>query len=409
VAEERRPRRGAAGGSISLEQQTLSDIAQDITSNKYKLTNLGGRWIIQDPAGNEIFAAIDNNGDYIFGTVEDIRKQYLADAQDTKGGVEGLRKRLFDANYISEGDFKSKNSTAFSAALTNLGRDVANELWSSYESDVAWNTPLSTFLQSRAYGRDEGPTATRVQTTRLNANQDINKFFMEMVGFEPTKAQRKEYFDLLQEAEKKAIRKTARAGDTAVITDTLLDEEDIFELKAQVLRPSLKGTPLEQLVAGGGKLAQQVTELKEYASTYGINLSTEAAFGQVRQQLKRGALKDLSQQQSQIREMSKAFYPNLADLIDKGVSVQDIANPFIQQKAQTLELPTASISVFDKDIQNALTNTDADGVSKGPGVMSTSRSELMFRSDARFMNTKTAIDEAYSYVAALGKLFGKMA
>jgi hypothetical protein len=248
-----------------------------------------------------------------------------------------------------------------------------------------------------------------VKTTRIQADQDINKFFMEMVGFAPTKAQRKEYYDLLEEAEKKAARKTTRAGDTAVLVDTLLDDEDIFEIKAQVLRPSLKGTPLEQVVAGGGKLAQQVTELKEYASAYGINLSTEAAFGQVRQQLKRGALKDLSQQQSQIREMSKAFYPNLSDLIDKGVSVQDIANPFIQQKAQTLELPAASISVFDKDIQNALTNTDADGVSKGPGVMSTSRSELMFRSDARFMNSKTAIDEAYSYVAALGKLFGKMA
>jgi len=34
---------------------------------------------------------------------------------------------------------------------------------------------------------------------------------------------------------------------------------------------------------------------------------------------------------------------------------------------------------------------------------------LMFRSDPRFMKTKTARDEAYSYVAALGKLFGKMA
>ena len=394
--------------SITKQQQTLNDIAEDIRVNKYSLTNLGGRWIIQNPAGVEIFAAIDNNGDYVFGTAEDIRKQYLDDAKKS-GGVEGLRRRLYDANYISEGDFKTKDATALNAALTNLGRDVANELWSSYESDVAWETPLSSFLQSRSFGTDEGPTATRVQTTRLQANQDINKFFMEMVGFAPTKKQRKEYFELLEAAEKKAARRTKRAGDTAVVTDTLLDEEDIFEIKTEVLKPVLRGTPLEQLTAGGGKLAQQVSELKEYASAYGINLSTEAAFGQVRQQLKRGALKDLSQQQSQIREMSKAFYPNLSDLIDKGVSVQDIANPFIQQKAQTLELPAASISVFDKDIQNALTNTDADGVSKGPGVMSTSRSELMFRSDARFMNSKTAKDEAYSYVAALGRLFGKMA
>jgi len=412
VAEERKSPRAVEGRdpkSLNREQQTLSDIAEDIRVNNYTLTNLGGRWIIQNPAGNEIFAAIDNNGDYIFGTVEDIRKQYLDDAKNSKGGVEGLRKRLFDSNYISEGDFKTKDATAFNSALTNLGRDVANELWSSYESDVAWNTPLTTFLQSRSYGKDEGPTATRLKTTRLDANQDINKFFMEMIGFAPTKAQRKEYFELLEEAEKKAIRRTTRAGDTAVITDTLLDEEDIFEIRSKVLKPVLRGTPLEQITAGGGKFAQQISDLKEYATAYGINLSTEAALNQVKQQLKRGALKDLTQQQAQIREMSKAFYPNLSDLIDKGVSIQDIADPFIQQKAQTLELSRASVSIFDKDIQNAIHNMGADGVSKGPGVMSTSQSETMFRADPLFMKTKTAKNEAYSYVSALGKIFGKMA
>jgi hypothetical protein len=408
VAEERRPRRGAEGGSLNLEQQTLRDIAEDIRVGNYALTNDGGRWVIKDGI-NEIFAAIDNNGDYIFGTAEDIRRQYLDDAKKSKGGIEGLRKRLYDANYISEGDFKTKDATAFSLALTSLGRDVANELWSSYESDVAWNTPLTTFLKSRSFGKDEGPTATRLKTTRLDANQDINKFFMEMVGFEPTKAQRKEYFNLLEEAEKKAIRRTTRVGDTAVITDSLLDEEDIFEIRAKVLQPALKGTPLEQITAGGGKLAQQISDLKEYANAYGINLSTEAALTQVKQQLKRGALKDLSQQQSQIREMSKAFYVNLSDLIDKGVSVSDIADQFIEQKAKTLEMPKASISIFDKDIQNAIRNVGEDGTGRGPGVMSTVQSELMFRKDPLFSKTRTAKEEAYSYVSALGKIFGKMA
>jgi hypothetical protein len=411
VAEQRKSPREVEGRDLkspNREQQTLNEIAEDIQINGYKLTNYAGRWIIQDTAGNEIFAVIDNKGDYSFGTAEQVRSQYLDDAKKSKGGIEGLRKQLFDSKYISEGDFKTKNATAFNAAITNLGRDVANELWSSYESGIAWNTPLTTLLKSKSF-TDEGPTASRAKTSRMQANQDINKFFMELVGFGPTKEQRKEYYELLDAAEKKALRRSTRTGDVVTTTDDLLDEEDMFEIRTKVLKPALKGTPLEQITAGGGKLAQQISDLKEYASEYGINLSTENALSQVKQQLKRGALKDLSQQQSQIREMSKAFYPNVADLIDKGVSIKDIADPFIQQKASTLDLPKSSISIFDNDIQKALNNTAEDGVTKRQGVMSISQSELMFRENPDFMRTKTAIDEAYSFISQLGRLFGKMA
>ena len=412
MAEQRKSPRAVEGrdpNSPNADVQTLNQMAEDIRNMGLSLTNLGGRWILQDPSGNEYFGVIDNAGDYSFGTAEQIRTQYLDDAKKSKGGIEGLRKNLYDSNYISEGDFKTKNATAFNAAITNLGRDVANELWSSYESGIAWNTPLTTLLKSKSFGAGDGPTATRTKTTRMDANQDINKFFMELVGFGPTKEQRRQYYDLLDEAESKAIRKSTRVGDTAVVVDTLLDEEDIFEIRTKVLKPALKGTPLEQITAGGGKLAQQISDLKEYASEYGINLSTENALSQVKQQLKRGALKDLSQQQSQIREMSKAFYPNVADLIDKGVSIKDIADQFIQQKASTLDLPKSSISIFDNDIQKALNNTAEDGVTKRQGVMSISQSELMFRENPDFMRTKTAIDEAYSFISQLGRLFGKMA
>jgi hypothetical protein len=414
MAEQRRSPREVEGRdpkSPNAEVQTLNQIAEDIRNRGIVLTNDGGKWFLKSIADgdNEIFGVIDNAGDYYFLTVEKMRAKYLDNAKKSKGGIEGFRKSLYEANYISEGDFKTKNATAFNAAITNLGRDVANELWSSYESGIAWNTPLTTLLKSKSFGAGDGPTATRTKTTRMDANQDINKFFMELVGFGPTKEQRRQYYDLLDEAESKAIRKSTRVGDTAVVVDTLLDEEDLFEIRTKVLKPALKGTPLEQITAGGGKLAQQISDLKEYASEYGINLSTENALSQVKQQLKRGALKDLSQQQSQIREMSKAFYPNVADLIDKGVSIKDIADPFIQQKASTLDLPKSSISIFDNDIQKALNNTAEDGVTKRQGVMSISQSELMFRENPDFMRTKTAIDEAYSFISQLGRLFGKMA
>lgn len=396
------------GRSTNVDEQTLADIAQDIETNGYALTFEQGKWIIKDPARNEIFAVIDDNGDYFLGTAEDVRVNYLEDAKKTKGGIEGLRRRLYDAQYITEGDLKTKNATALSDALTRLGRDVANDLWNSYESDIPYKTPLNTFLKSRAISLQEEPSVTRVATVRFQANQDINDFFMQMAGIPTTKAQRQEYFKLLQEAEKSAVRKSQKVGDTAVVSDTLLDEEDLFEIRAKVLRPAIKNTPLEKITAAGGRIAQQITNLKEYAAAYGINLSTESAYSQIQQQFKRGAVRDLSQQQAQVREMAKAFYPNLADLIDKNVSIQDIADPFIQQKAAILELPRASINALDPDIQKALHNVGADGSSKGPGVMSLTQAQSMFRQDPRFMNTKTAVDSAYSWLNVIGKMFGKI-
>lgn len=396
-----------ANKPLSLEEQTLLDLDEDFgVGGDYALTYNAGRVFIQDKDGREQFVFIDNKGDYHIGTAEDVRARYLEEARATKGGLEAFRKRLFDAGYISEGEYNTKDNTALNAGIIDLSRNVAQDLYGAWESRTAWTTPLNTWLSSKATGMEKAPTAAQVETSRQQANQDINAFFMETVGFRPTQAQRDEYYQRLRAAEKKAFRKSKVQGGVEVVQDTLLDEEDIFNIRAEILMPVVKNTPLEKLTVGGGRIAQNVNQLKQYASQYGINLSTQDALNRVTGQLKKGALKDLSQQEAQIREMSKAFYTNISDLIDKGVTVEDIGRQFASTKAKLLDIPEASVSIFDKDIQDAIRNIGEDGTSKGPGVMGNDMFQQKVRKDPRWAQTADAKNQAYAYVNAITRMFG---
>lgn len=392
--------------SMTSEEETLANLDEDFGPNgNYALTYNNGRIFLNDKNGVEQFVFINSDGDYHIGTAEDVRARYLAEAR-AKGGLEAFRKRLFDSGFISEGEYRSKDNTALNSGIIDLARSAAQDLYGAWESRTAWTTPLNSWLSSKSYGTEQAPRATTVETSRQQANQDINNFFMETVGFRPTQAQRDEYYQKLRAAEKKAFRKGVVKDGVEVIKDTLLDEEDIFNIRAEILTPVVKNTPLEKLTSGGGRIAQNVNQLKQYAAQYGINLSTQDALAKVTGQLKKGALRDLSQQETQIREMSKAFYTNISDLIDKGVTVEDIGKQFANRKAQLLGVPEASISIFDSDIQAALRNSGEDGASRGPGVMTEDMFERRVRKDPLFAKSETAKREAYSYVNAITRMFG---
>src|SRR5690606_27651965 len=76
---------------------------------------------------------------------------------------------------------------------------------------------------------------------------------------------------------------------------------------------------------------------------------------------------------------AKAMYKNLREDIDAGLTVREIADPYISTMAQTLELAPTSINVFDKTIRRALT--------KQGGVEDLSDFEERLRRDSRWDST----------------------
>jgi hypothetical protein len=176
-----------------------------------------------------------------------------------------------------------------------------------------------------------------------------------------------------------------------------------------VLTSAVRGIPIENIINGNGKIAQDVSELKVYASDFGINLDTKQALEKVISGLKPGGsltTGNLDAQKKSIKEMSKAFYGKLAPLIDQGVKVSDISSQFAYYKSQMLEIPDSSISIFDEDIQQALKNEGGDG------VMTITDYRKLLRTNPKtkpvFLKTKSAREEAAGYANEILRSFGLM-
>jgi hypothetical protein len=379
---------------------------------KYVVTQSGNTWILNSTDGTgERFLYIDSKGDYQVLNADQVRRSYITNAGGT-AGIDALRTKLYKANYMNETEFKLKDATAFNRAIIDAARNVSVEAVTNY-TDMA--TPLTqsfdSWLNKRVAmaGSSGQPDSGINLTTRMETNQDIDEFFTEYLGRKATEAEKTDYYNKVNAEEKKAVRTVKVVGGKQVSTGEQLDATDYYRIRASVLAPVVKGTAIEDITKGNGKIAQDVAELKAFAADYGVKLDTKQALDRVIGGLKPGGALTtgkLDAEKTSIREMSKAFYGKLAPLIDQGVKISDIANQFAYYKGQMLELPDTAVSVFDEDIQAALKNDGKDG------VMSLTDYQKFLRTNPKtksvWLKTKGAKEEAAGYANAILKTFGLM-
>jgi hypothetical protein len=394
---------------ITPEEQTKKDMVEDFgPKGKYKVTQAGNTWILNSAEG-ERFLYIDSKGDYQVMNADQVRAAYIQDAR-TRGGIDGLRQRLYKAGYMNDTEFNTKDATALSVAIVRSARKVSVEVVSNF---VDTNTPLTSSFDSwlsKQSSGSEGPTSGVSLSTRTETDQDIDEFFMEYVGRKATVEERTDYFNRVAKEEKAAVRKRTVSGSKETIVGGYLDETDYYRIRAEVLKPVVKNTAIEDITKGNGKIAKDVSDLKAFAAEYGIKMDTKQALDKVYEGLAPGktlTTGNLDSQKTAIKEMSKAFYGKLAPLIDQGVKVSDIANQFAYYKGQTLELADNAISVFDEDIQEALKNEGKDG------VMTLTDYQKLLRTNPKtkqvWLKTKGAKEEASGYAYEILKSFGLMA
>ena len=393
--------------------QTLKDMAEDFggPDAKYKVTQSGNSWILNSIEG-EVFLYINNEGDYQVLNADQVRKAYITNAGGT-AGIDNLRNKLYKANYMNEAEFNLKDATALNRAIIDAARGVSVEAVTNY-TDMA--TPLTqsfdSWLNKRVAmsGSSGQPDSGINLTTRMDTNQDINEFFMEYLGRNATEAEKTDYYNKVNAEEKKAVRTVKVVGGKQVSTGEQLDATDYYRIRASVLAPVVKGTAIEEVTKGNGKIAQDVAELKAFATDYGIKLDTKQALDRIVGGLKPGGsltTGKLDAEKTAIREMSKAFYGKLTPLIDQGVKISDIASQFAYYKGQILEMPDSAVSVFDEDIQAALKNEGGDG------VMTITDYQKFLRTNPKtkqqWLKTKGAKEEAAGYATEILKSFGLMA
>ena len=140
-----------------------------------------------------------------------------------------------------------------------------------------------------------------------------------------------------------------------------------------------------------GEAAMHEYTIKEYAYNMGIKLTDQAVKNQAQQVVRKVAT--TQDFEAQVRENAKSMFPSYADAIDAGVTVKDIASPYIQMMADELEISDHSIDVTTPIIKNALNRLDAKGKPAGVNLYDFQQ-EL--RSDPRWAQTDKAKDSVMS-------------
>ena len=129
--------------------------------------------------------------------------------------------------------------------------------------------------------------------------------------------------------------------------------------------------------------------MKQYASDMGVDISDQS--------LKTNAsliARGLSTEQDYkdfINEQSKSLFPAFSSQIDAGQSIRNIANPYVQTMAQTLEMNPNSIDIKDPTIMSAMNGLNSQGQPVGKTITDFEQS---LRGDPRWNSTQQAQDQA---------------
>lgn len=107
--------------------------------------------------------------------------------------------------------------------------------------------------------------------------------------------------------------------------------------------------------------------------------------------------------QTYIRSQASTLAPGYADQLKAGQDLYDLASPYMQQMASTLEIPATKLDLFDPTIRNALNFKGADGkvTSQTMGDF-----EQSLRNDPRYMKTQGAQDTFSSTAHNILSSFG---
>lgn len=389
------------------EAQDLGIVPDDNKDNKQDIgvttDPITGRTFVSHKEGNPVWLIPDprNPSSYTYTTDYDAARKSVQQAFiKNDGDLEGLRKVFYSKGYISKQQYESKDNAALNKALyeasTQYGIDQMDAIANGLQSGPMSFSDYLSGLTSTAQGGPKTTTTRRI-TTRGDADEEVNTFFYNNFGRRATKTERENYYKELNKAERAAAVRRTSTEAGAVETGELIDENDRFFIFGKIAAPAAKGTEIESLLKGGGRIAEDIMDLKEYAAQNGYRMTDEEARAMVNQTLtKRGITMDTLK--TKIRGVSKSIYSNLE--LDEDIDVGDLGKQFARQKEEFLELAPGSVSIFDKDVQAALRNNG------NKGVMDMGSYRIALKNNPAWSKTQNAREEASKFASTILESFG---
>jgi hypothetical protein len=371
----------------------------------------------------EVFLFVDTYKDTFGKTVtrvnaspdyNEIANKAIVFYQTSPGGVNVLFDSLYKKSLITKETYDTKNISApdFKKGLQYAIRQYGISALDARKYNKTYTVgTLGDYLSGNALPNTGGAGGTstdyrRQETTRPDSDEEANRFAIENIGRNATKAEKDAYFATLNAAEKKAVVKsTTTSGGSSrsgVDSGSFIDQTDKTLMLGKIFANSIQGSDLDTIVKSGAGAAQAINSIKTYAKRYGINYSDEQAMAIVVENMKSG--KDLTSTQAKIQKLSKIKYSNLSDFIDDDTSVEDIAAETIYKVSQLTGIPYKSLSVNNSVVAKALSNNGK------PGVMTEAEISYLVKTDPEtkslWLKTPAAKEEASGYANDILRMFG---
>lgn len=151
----------------------------------------------------------------------------------------------------------------------------------------------------------------------------------------------------------------------------------------------------------GGEAGKAEDELRNYADDMGVTLSDTSLKGWLKDVV---SLKQTTEDyKGYIQKQAESTYSVWADRIKSGQTLRQIAEPYMQQMGQILELNPAQITLQNNSIKQALQYKDKDGKAASKTLWQFAED---LRKDPRWLKTNNARDSMMTAGQQILKDFG---
>jgi hypothetical protein len=106
----------------------------------------------------------------------------------------------------------------------------------------------------------------------------------------------------------------------------------------------------------------------------------------------------------QIKDAAKSKYAAFANQIDAGMTVRDVASPYLQEMASTFELDQNVLTLDDPIVQRALTGVNETGQ---PSLTPLWQFQRELKQDERYFKTNKANQQFTGLATEIARQFGK--
>jgi hypothetical protein len=151
----------------------------------------------------------------------------------------------------------------------------------------------------------------------------------------------------------------------------------------------------------GGQAGQVQQQIRQLYFDMGVPYSNYTVGLQTRGVLDGSST--VQQVQALVAKAAKSRFPALAQQIDAGQTVRQIADPYVQTQAQILEVAPETITLQDPLVKQGLSMRDEKGQI---GLMPLWQYEQKVRADPRWDKTKNAMNATYSVLHKIGTDWG---